>query len=157
MQQQADIIQYRINLSRPITFGKDYKAKGRARRYVATAATSLEGTQTGAIMAGADPMTMVIKALADFAMSIENVNKFFNPLTTVLEGARPLMELFLNSVLQDGVNQLTTMGSAISKMLAPFLSLTQLFFLFSNVLYTMLLVPLELVGNGLLHGLMIMF
>ncbi len=71
----------------------------------------------------ADPITMIIMALVSLATSIENVNAVLNPLTTLLEGAKPILEPLLNDALQPLVDLLKDIGLVIGQLLAPFINM----------------------------------
>ena len=63
MQQQADIKTYQNNLSGDPAFWQGLQVKAGQGDMGAVAMTSMEGTQIGSLMAGGDPMTMILKHL----------------------------------------------------------------------------------------------
>lgn len=96
----------------------------------------------------ADPLTMLIEAIAEFALSIENVQKVLNPFKTILEGARELLEPLINDALQPLVDVLLEIGRSISQTLSPFISLVALHLrMFASVLQ-IAMIPSRLLGQA---------
>lgn len=82
------------------------------------------GTEVGK-MAGfaggvaANPIAMLIESAAEFALSIENVQKVLNPFKTIFEGARSLLEPLINDALQPLVDLLLEVGQILGEILTP--------------------------------------
>jgi hypothetical protein len=107
---------------------------------------TVQGSQMGNIQAGGDPLAQLAIALATFLLSIENVNKVLNPFTTILEGARAVVEPLMNDALQPLVDMLTQLGAVIGLVLAPFIGIIQILSDFAYVLSIFLLIPLQMLG-----------
>jgi len=121
----------------------DLQAKAGNGDMGATAATSLQGTEVGSMMAGADPVTMIIKALADFAMSIKNINKLLNPITTTIEAMRPVIEPLLNNVMKPLVDLLEMFGEVVGQIITPFASLFKVAVTLFYVIKMWVIIPLH--------------
>jgi len=119
-------------------FWNSQAAKAGAGDRGAAASMSLQGTDTGKLMAGGDPLTMVITALAEMALTIENVNKSFNFLGTIFEAMRPLMEGSMNNAFQIFVDMLSAFGAAM----APLMPILAVMMKFGNIITYILMVPL---------------
>jgi hypothetical protein len=128
--------------------GKAYAAGDIGRGINAQATSSAEGTEAGSLLSGADPIAMAIKALADFALSIKNVNALLNPFSTVLEAMRPLLEPLVNNVLQPIVNVLQMIGGALSTVFLPILSALKVQISLWYIALTPLISILQLVSAG---------
>jgi hypothetical protein len=87
-------------------------------------AASTEVGKMGGFAGGAavNPIVMLIEAAAEFALSIENVQKVLNPFKTIFEGARSLLEPLINDALQPLVDLLLEVGQMLSEILAPAIS-----------------------------------
>jgi len=125
----------------------DLQAKAGNGDMGATAATSLQGTEVGSMMAGADPVTMIIKALADFAMSIKNINKLLNPITTTIEAMRPVIEPLLNNVMKPLVDLLEMFGEVVGQIITPFASLFKVAVTLFYVIKMWVIIPLQILGD----------
>ena len=111
------------------------------------------GTEVG-MMAGfagnvaVDPMVMAIQAAAEFALSIENVQKVLNPFKTILEGARSLLEPLINDALQPIVDLFTDIGQILAKELAPFISIAAFNIRTLSFALQILMIPTKLLGEA---------
>ena len=111
------------------------------------------GTEVGELsgFAGnvaADPMTMAIEAAAEFALSIENVQKVLNPFKTILEGARSILEPLINDALQPIVDLLTEVGQILAQVLAPFISLIAINLRGLSAALQFAQIPVKLLGQA---------
>lgn len=97
----------------------------------------------------ADPMTMLIEAAADFALSIENVTKVLNPFKTIFEGARKLLEPLINDALQPLVDILLDIGNTIAHLLAPFISIFATNIRILSAFMQIMQIPVKLLGQSL--------
>lgn len=95
-----------------------------------------------------DPISMAIEAVAEFALSIENIQKVLNPFKTILEGARELLEPLINDALQPIVDVLLEIGRALAQTLAPVISQTALFLRLVSAALQIAIVPSRLLGRA---------
>lgn len=93
-------------------------------------------------------MTMIIASLADFALSIENVQKVLNPFGTILEGARTLIEPLVNDALQPLVDILLDIGGALAEQLAPFITLIAINLRVLSAVIQIAMIPMRLLGDA---------
>lgn len=113
------------------------------------AVAAMEGTDVGALVAGANPIALAAQEMMDFVLSIENVQAVLNPLSTLLEGARVILEPFLNVILSGVVSILMELGRVIGDTLAPFINIagTGLQIL-SGILKTTIIPVMQLLGKA---------
>ncbi len=90
----------------------------------------------------------VAVAMFSFLSSIENVSKVLNPLTTIFEAMRPILQPLINHVLQPVVNVLEMFGDIIARLLTPFLGFLQVVMSVAYVIQTALMIPLQMLGNA---------
>jgi len=87
----------------------------------------LAGSEVGNMQSngfsGAGILSSGVTALADFLLSIENVNKVLNPFSTILESAKDILEPMINSVLSPIVDILEEVGTVVGQVVAPFLNI----------------------------------
>jgi tape measure domain-containing protein len=127
---------------------KDYGA------YAGLAADkAASGTEVGQTLgfggaAAVDPMMMLIQSLVEFAMSIENVQKVLNPFSTILEGARALLEPLTNDALQPLVDILMDIGGVLAQTLAPFITLIAINLRVLSAVIQIAMIPIRLLGNA---------
>ena len=81
------------------------------------------GTELGALVGGADLITMVISAVVQMAGKIENLGKVLAPIDTIIDGIAETAGPLINDALQPFVNILVLTGRVIVKMLAPSLAI----------------------------------
>jgi len=84
---------------------------------------SIEGTDVGSLLIKGDPIAMMVEAAIKFLLSMENVSKVLNFFSTILEGARAILEPLINGALQPVVNILLMIGEVLAQLLSPFISL----------------------------------
>jgi hypothetical protein len=87
---------------------------------------AIAGTEVGKMLAGGDPISIMLAALAEFAMSIENVSKILNPFATMFEAMRTILEPLINGILKPLVDILEMFSEIVATLLSPFLAMTQL-------------------------------
>ncbi|WP_028973284.1 tape measure protein [Spirochaeta cellobiosiphila] len=87
--------------------------------YAKNSAESGELGEVGQLATGADPITLIVQALVDFATSIEGVNEVLNPFATIFEGMRSLIGPELEEALRPVVYLLHSAGNNIAKLLVP--------------------------------------
>jgi len=146
----AQIAENRRAFEESLKFSQDNKDYiGYAGKYVQE---SIKDTEVGQLSGAAgtvsvDPVTIAIQAIAKFILSIQNVQAVLNPISTILEGARDILEPFINNALQPIVDILTGVGQVLSQVLAPFINniATQIRVL-AGILSVTLLPVLKLVG-----------
>ncbi|MEN6292293.1 MAG: hypothetical protein ABFD07_09825, partial [Methanobacterium sp.] len=116
----------------------------------------LDKTQAGKMLAGAATGTplgasvgpMMLADLAKFVASIENVNKVLNPFSTILEGARKIIEPLMNDALQPLVDILMEVGQEFGQVLAPVINLVAIpLRIFAGIL-KITTIPLKMVGKA---------
>jgi hypothetical protein len=98
--------------------------KGNGGAALGNAATmSMEGTDIGALMSGANPLVMFMTSLMETVMAVENVNKTLNFMKTIMEGVTAVIEGPLNTAFKPIVDVLTRLGKIIGVMLLPYIEL----------------------------------
>lgn len=90
----------------------------------ATTGLALEGTELGSIMAGGDPVMMLVNALLEMMTAVENVKKVLFPFSTALEVALRIVEGPLNDAFEPLVESLEILGDLIGIVLLPFIAYT---------------------------------
>ncbi len=117
-----------------------------------TSRDALSNTEVGQMAgfggAAADPLTVAVKALIDFALSIENIQKLLNPIGTLLEGSRPIVERLVNDALQPFIDSLTEAGETLGQFLAPLLGLFAVNLRLLATAVKILLEPLRILGRA---------
>ena len=88
-----------------------------------TAVDAIKDTDVGKLMAGGDPATMFLSALAEMLMSIENVSKVLNFFSTIMDGMKSMIEGPLNTALEPLVLFLTKLGEVLGAIVVPFIEL----------------------------------
>ena len=113
----------------------------------AAAIGGLEGTDVGSLMAGADPITMIITRLVEFLSQLENVNKSLNFLQTAFESMGVFTRI-LNDAFHPFVLMIEQIAEEIANILAPF---TGLFQILTSLWYGFrmwILIRLQILGEG---------
>jgi hypothetical protein len=98
--------------------------KGNGGAALGNAATmSMEGTDVGALMSGANPLVMLMTSLMETVMAVENVNKTLNFMKTIMEGVTAVIEGPLNAAFKPVVDILNRLGKIIGVILLPYIEL----------------------------------
>jgi hypothetical protein len=112
---------------------------------------SLEGTNVGSAISGGEPLAMMVKALMDMLLSIENVNKSLNFMATIMEGAKVLLEPLLNNDLQPFVTALGEIGEVVGNVLAPIFGILGVILNVFVLQFKLTILPIwQLIGKALL-------
>ncbi len=119
--------------------------KGAAQK---AAKDGISNTEVGQLMDGADPMGMLVKALIEAAMSIENVQKLMNPFKTLLEGTLEIVEPLINEVLKPFVDFLISVGKVVGQIISPIITAISIKLKLIAGLLNILLAPIELLGQA---------
>lgn len=115
-----------------------------------TLALGAEGTESGNMVAGGNPLAVGTVALTSFITSIENVTALLNPLTTAFEAMRGMVEPLTNAALEPLVAIVEQVGEAFGKVLAPFLGLFQIVTSLAYGAFAPLLAAIDWVSGGFL-------
>lgn len=78
--------------------------------------------QVGSLLAGADPIMILVSAFAEAAMSVESVSAVLNGLTTALTATIEIVGPSLSAVLIPVIDLLILVGDSLGKLLAPILT-----------------------------------
>lgn len=119
-------------------------------------ATGTKGTEAGNIassIAGGGGIIGVIislvSSLINFLSSIDSANKALNPLTTMLEAGRDVLEPLIDAASGPLVSYLTQFGDALADVMEPILQIWHILEAFSYIINIQFLAPLQAVGDAM--------
>jgi Ni,Fe-hydrogenase III component G len=118
----------------------------------------MQGTQMGSLMAGGDPVLMLIQGFMEAARQVESFNDVLNGVTTIFEGMMSVIGSFLDSVFKPFSDLLKSFGAALGGLVAITMMLMPRFHVLRIVIgivadalkwfYNKVIVPL---GNAIIN------
>lgn len=153
-EQQIALAKYNEMISGKAGFWDAFRGNaansGGAKQFGGVLATSAEGTEVGNMVAGGGLMPNMAMSLGTFLTSIENVAAVLNPLTTMFEAMRGMVEPLMNNALEPLIMILQQVGEVIGKVLAPFIALIQIVTSLAYGAFAPLLAAIDWVSGGFL-------
>jgi len=152
-----DIERYNIMLNGDEEHWKNLQRQAGQGNLGAAVGTQMQGTDVGKLVAGANPITMIIVEFAKALMSIENVAKVLNFIGTIFASMAKILAPFLNSILQPMVSLFDALGAIIAAVITVFIMMNPIFQIFriaiemlADALTWLYNVPIRAFANGLI-------